>query len=938
MDEQIKNKALAFIAEHKDDKDETQQSQQFLRDFIGIFNEQQAKVGYEFKVNVNGSARRIDYLWAGLFLIEMKGAKVKSFDEIEPNHYTSPVSQAQRYYQYLNNKDKPKYIMVCNFERMRLYDLSKDDEYTEFATVDLMRHLDDFSFLIGKKSHLTTDNIDPVNEKAAILLEKIHTQLLEANYPRNYADLLMTRLVFCLFSDDTQIFKNGLFYDYIANHTLEDGSDLVDKLATLFQVLDTKENERFQTGILAEFPYINGGLFRLQQLSGLALTQEIRDNLLEISELDWRKISPVIFGSMFEGAMDKTKRHALGAHYTSEKNIMKVIDSLFLDDLRAEFDKIKALKRNKQAELDKFHEKLASLKFLDPACGSGNFLIVAYRELRRLEHDVIFEETQGTMSLFEISDMIKVEVSQFYGIEIVPYAVSVARLGLWLMDHIMNLEASSLFGAYYARLPLHNGGNVVNADALKVDWLTVFNDSQKIVYENLSEKDDDRWAELSKASDDIHFVRTNHFDFILGNPPFIGFQTMSADQKEVLSNLTKLYTKSKRIDFVSGWYFKAGEMIKDNPKLQVALVSTNSVVQGVQANDIWKPLFEQFSIKINFAHQTFMWDNNGASVFVVIIGFAKFDRPVKNLFVYDDIKGDSVKFDGKNINQYLLPAPSIFVEKQTKPLSDVPAMTIGSSPKDGRFLVLTPDEKDEALQKYPELEDFIKLFVGSREALHNEDRYILYLTKAPITILKNPLVTERLKQVKDFRGQFDSKDMLVLKDNPVKWQKDMYRESDVLLVPLRSSGRREYAPVLFFDKDTIISDSAFQVIDATLELFALIHSKLHMDWLATVGGRLKGDYSYTNQLVYNTFVLPDLTDADITKLRQSAQNILDVRQEFIATGDSLADMYDPMYMPEKLRKAHKENDKLVDSLYGLKNPKRVERVAKLIELYQEKTK
>ena len=496
MNSEIKSKALTFINEHKDDQDETQQSQQFLRDFIGIFNESQAKVGYEYKVNVNGSPRRIDYLWAGLFLIEMKGAKVKSFDDIEPGHDTSPVSQAQRYYQYLADKDKPKYLMVCNFERMRLYDLSKEGSFTEFATTDLMQHLDDFSFLLGKKSHLTLDNIDPVNEQAAILLETIHTQLLAAHYPRNYADLLMTRLVFCLFADDTQIFANGQFADFLEN-TAEDGSDLVNRLSNLFKMLDTPENKRFSGQEYSEFPYINGGLFRLEQLSGLPLTSEIRANLLKISELDWRKISLVIFGSMFEGAMDKTKRHALGAHYTSEKNILKVIDSLFMDDLRAEFDKIKGLKRNKKIELDKFHDKLAQLKFLDPACGSENFLIVAYRELRRLEHEVIFEDTQGAMSLFEISDMIRIEVSQFYGIEIVPYAVSVARLGLWLMDHIMNLEASSLFGAYYARLPLHNGGNIVNADALKVDWLTVFNDSQKTVYESLSAVTDDRWVKLA---------------------------------------------------------------------------------------------------------------------------------------------------------------------------------------------------------------------------------------------------------------------------------------------------------------------------------------------------------------------------------------------------------------------------------------------------------
>lgn len=936
MNEEIKNKALNFIANHKDDKDETQQAQQFVRDFISIFNENQARVGYEFKVKVNGASRRIDYLWAGVLLIEMKGAKVQSFDEIEAGHTTSPVSQAERYYHALDDKDKPKYIMVCNFERIRLYDLSTDGEFIEFATVDLMKHLDDFSFLLGKKSRLTTGNIDPVNEKAAVLLEKIHTLLLEAHYPRNYADLLMTRLVFCLFADDTQIFQNNQFEDFLET-TAENGSDLVNRLANLFKMLNTPEENRFKGQEYSEFPYINGGLFKLEQLSGLPLTAEIRENLIKISELNWAKISPVIFGSMFEGAMDKTKRHALGAHYTSEKNILKVIDSLFLDDLREEFEKVKAYKRGREAKLEEFHEKLANLKFLDPACGSGNFLIVAYRELRKLEHEVIFEQTQGVMSLFDIKEMIKVEVAQFYGIEIVPYATSVARLGLWLMDHIMNLEASTLFGAFYARLPLHNGGNIVNADALKVDWLTVFNDNQKTTYEKLSVLTEDSWAKRAVSSEEIEFVRTNKFDFVLGNPPFIGDSVMTKEQKETLVSVTKTYTKSKKLDFVSGWYFKTAELMEQNHNLQAALVSTNSVTQGVQATEIWQPMFEKLGIKINFAHQTFKWDNNGAAVFVVIIGFANFDKENKILFSYQKVTDEAVRTDKvKNINQYLLPAPSIFIKSESKQVSGLPEMYYGSKPVDGGNYIFTEDEKDEFIKLEPKSAPYIKLFVGAQELMNGKNRFMLYVKEIPLTELRSmKLVQERIKNVRELRLDSKKKATQEMGNRATELAEDRYVNSKLMCIPSVSSGNREYAPVGFFSENTIIANSAFQLENATPQLFSLLQSKLHMAWLDTVGGRLKGDYRYSNTLVYNTFVVPKLTDETVSALTASAEQILQVCKAYSVQGNSLADMYDPLLMPADLRKAHNANDKLVDSIYGLKNPTKEERVARLMEMYLE---
>ncbi|MDR0298856.1 MAG: N-6 DNA methylase [Streptococcaceae bacterium] len=905
--EVMKNKALAFIQNHKDDAKETQEAQQFMRDFIDIFNPAQARVGFEYQVNVNGSPRRIDYLWPGVLLCEMKGRGI-DFDKLEPGHTTSPLSQAERYYQHLDDRDKPNYLMLCNFETIRLIKL-ESQETIDFATVDLLAHLDDFDFLLGqKKARLTTDNIDPVNAKAAMLLETIHSQLLSANYPRNYADLLMTRLVFCLFADDTQIFRNGLFQEYIQSQTLDDGSDLVNQLSVLFQVLDTPETARFQTGLLAEFPYINGGLFKLPQLSGLALTQEIRDNLLEISTLNWRNISPVIFGSMFEGAMDKEKRHNLGAHYTSEKNILKVTDSLFMDDLRAEFEQIKTRKTKREEALQDFHRKLASLKFLDPACGSGNFLIVAYRELRRLEHDVIDSLVQGQISLLEISDLLKVEVSQFYGIEINAYATSIARLGLWLMDHIMNLEASSLFGSYYVRLPLHTGGNIAKADALAVDWLEVF--------------------------DTEEFVSADKIDFVLGNPPFIGNRVSSSEQKASLVAVTKTYTKAKALDFVSGWYFKAAELMQKFPNLQATLVSTNSVVQGTQATDIWQPLFEKLNVKINFAHQTFKWDNNGAAVFVVIIGFALFDKTTKNIFEYEDIKGEAVKVEVQNINQNLLPAPTVFVKSANKQISGLPEMGWGSKLTDGQNFLFTPEEFEETIKKYPELAELFHVYLSAQDMLNNKKRYALYLKDAPLKILQNSVIRERVQAVRENRLASKDKATLADSDTPTLYQQDHVLYGQFIMIPQVSSEARNYVPMALLEYPTIVAAPHLQV-PASLDLFALLQSKLHMAWLDTVGGKLEGRYRYSNTLVYNTFVVPDLADTDKEKLTVSADKILKIRENYSAQGNSLADMYDPLLMPTDLRRAHQENDKLVDSLYNLKNPTKEERVAELMRLYEE---
>ena len=910
MNEEVRSRAYEFIKIHQADDQENVYYSTFDADFLKIFGVPTEKInsGFEYKVKIDSHTKRIDHLLSGLLLIENK-SRGTSLD--------SAVEQAMRYVQHLKDEDRPKFVLLSDFANMRLYDLNNLENTLEFATKDLPVNLAAFGFLLGRDPS-ARNNLDPVNAKAAQLLEKLHQKLIAARYPIDEANLLMTRLVFCFFADDAEIFETNQF-DFYLHDTKPNGSDILEKLATLFAVLNTPEKDRFQNGAVAEFRYINGGLFRSKQPTGIDLGSEIRDILLKVSELNWSKISPVIFGSMFEGAMDPTERHNLGAHYTSEKNILKVVDSLFMEDLLAEFRQIQNDKTpNKLARLEKFHDKLANLKFLDPACGSGNFLIVAYRELRRLELDVIEEKDRYNHKANSRLD-IRVDINQFYGIEIIPYACNIARLGLWLEDHLMNLEASKRFGQYFARLPLHDGGNIYCGDALKADWLHIFD----------------------KPQGDITFTELDKLDFILGNPPFIGQTVMSHEQKKNLKNAVPNNEKIGKVDFVAGWYYKATELMEENCELQVALVSTNSIAQGEQAIIVLQDLMVNYRIKINFAHQTFKWDNNGAAVFVVIIGFAKFARKRRYIFKYDKDTDDNAECTPAiNINQYLLDAAFVKMAPRNESISSLPRMAFGTMPRDNGNLILSSVESRKIIAKYPELSKFLHPFIGSQELLQDTEisRYILYLKNAPIKILQIPEVCKRLELTKEFRKNSVAKSTQKWAGRATELVQDQYSATKVMLLPRVSSGMRDYLPIGYYDENTIGSDQVFQVEDATLDLFAILHSKIHMSWLTTVGGRLKSDFRYSNTMVYNTFVVPEISDETCAELVASAQNILDVRAKYTVKGNSLADMYDPLLMPADLRAAHDANDKLIDSLYGLKSPSQEERVKKLMELYQKATR
>lgn len=899
---------------------ERQHDREFMADFYEVFgiSRSVSRAGYEWRVKIDGHDKRIDSLLPKLLIIEMESQGVKIVDN--PN---AGYEQAARYAYALDDANKPKYILACDFEHFYLRDPATKDVWTT-TLQDFVKDIDEFSFLLGYEQKLQEDQA-VVNAKAAGKISTIYRHILDVGVQPNAASLLMTRIVFCLFADDTSIFeRNGVFQEFLEN-TAEDGSDLLSKLTVLFRQLNTSDHDWI--GQKREFGYINGGLFALDIAKfttdlGLTFNADVRQSLIDASHQDWSVISPVIFGSMFEGALDPEKRHDLGAHFTSEKNILKVIDSLFMDDLRREFDVARHTSNAGGARtkaLNRLHSKILDLKFLDPACGSGNFLIVAYRELRRLEHEIldalIKDQVQGGMQLsFDfVTTNIKVEVSQFYGIEIQAYAVSIARVGMWLMDHLMNVEASELFGELVRRIPLHAGANIIRADSLTNDWFEVF--SQKGI--------------------ELHMkpLYSNELDFIFGNPPFLGYTLESADQKKSHEVATKSIKGYKKLDFASGWFIKSASAMQANPNIQAALVATNSISQGEQATILWKALFAQ-GININFAHQTFKWDNNGAAVHVVIIGFRKSTVDASHLFTYESINSDPVEKIVPHINQYLLNLPQTIIEASRIQLSGLPEMTKGSSPTDDGNFILTQEEEQQLTQVCADSSRYIFDYYGAKDFLHNTPRRILYLKGAPLSVLATPLIKSRLERIREFRKKSSKKSTIALSDYPAQFDEDRVDLGPRMAIPRVSSIQREYVPMGYFTGNVIMADATFQLPNASLAIFALLESKMHTAWLRMVGGRLKSDFRYSNTLVYNTFPIPPLNAHERGYLDRYAELILAARDENSSNETSLASLYDPVIMPATLRKAHMRNDKFVDSIYGLSDPSEEDRVAKLVELYQ----
>ncbi|MBC8489616.1 MAG: class I SAM-dependent DNA methyltransferase, partial [Bacteroidetes bacterium] len=696
------------------------------------------------------------------------------------------------------------------------------------------------------------------------------------------------RLLFCLFADFTGIFERGIFQDYIEQKTNDDGSDLAFHISAIFEILNKPREERLSNidEDLNAFPFVNGKLFK-ENLSMAAFDSKMRKTLLECCILDWSKISPAIFGSLFQSVMYEEERRHLGAHYTSEKNILKLIRPLFLDELWEEFEKVKSNSK----KLIEFHNKIARLLFLDPACGCGNFLIITYRELRLLEIEIIKKLFKG-QQVTEISNLIKIDIDHFYGIEIEEFPAQISQVAMWLIEHQMNMIVSDEFGEYFIRLPLLKSANIINNDALKI-----------------------KWSELIEKN---AIVNSNNycFDYIFGNPPYSGSKLMSEKQRCDIKELFNGVDNSGVLDYVSGWYMKATKYIQ-NKSTKVGFVSTNSINQGEQVGPIWNTMFNKYKIKIHFAHQTFKWSNEArgiAAVYCVIIGFANYDNNNKQLFEYDTVKSEPHVRKVKNINPYLVDGSDFALLKRSNPLCDVPKMSFGNMPLDGGNLLLTDSEKIELLKKEPKAERFIKPLISAKEYLRNAKRWCIWLVDAqPKEIKSIPEFINRIKKVKAFRLNSVAPSTRNHASTPSLFR-DRNNPETYILIPSTTSEKRNYIPMGFFTKEHIANNSCHIIPNGSLYQFGILISDMHMSWIKYTCGKLEGRYRYSKDIVYNNYPFPENpSDEKVKRVELKAQKVLDIRKEY--PDSSLADLYDPNSMPPKLVKAHHELDKAVDRCY-----------------------
>ena len=894
---EISARAAKFAGDWKDTEREEAEAQSFLIEFFHVLGVSRKRVAiFEHKVKcADGGSGYIDLFWKGHILIEMKS---------RGKDLAKAYEQAKRYADSLAHHEFPQAILVCDFENWHFYDLTKDGQLTTFTLSGLPQYIHLFHFLAGYEQREYQEE-DPVNVQAAELLGKLHDSLKAIGYIGLPLEVYLVRILFCLFADDTGIFRKDIFRSFIQDITSEDGNDLAARLAELFQVLNTPEKLRLCTrnNIIKEFPYVNGGLFA-EFLPMPAFDTEMRQVLLDCCALDWSRISPAIFGSMFQSVMNAEERRALGAHYTSERNILKLINPLFMDGLREEFESIQHDKSNRKASrLQAFHKKLTELNFLDPACGCGNFLVVAYRELRRLELSVIAEreklEASGTGWMLSANDVCLVNVNQFYGIEIEEFPAQIAQVAMWLMDHQMNIEAGNYFGEAYARIPLTASAMIVCGNALRIDWESV--------------------------------VPKEKLSYILGNPPFIGYTYQTKSQKQDMAALF-LSVQYGKLDYVAAWYMKAAQFICGSG-IHCAFVSTNSITQGEQPAMLWKTILQQYKIVFEFAYQTFKWNNEArgvAAVHCVIIGFSSELVAVSTKSIYKE-NGEIERCD--NINAYLVAAPEIYIEKRNKPISAVPEVIAGNRPADGGHLIIESEDYIPFVEADPAAKRYIKRFLGAREFINNKDRWCLWLVGvSPSDLRKMPKVMERIELCRQDRASATDEGRRKLAETPA-----LFRETNnpdtCIVIPRHSSELRLYIPFGFVGSETICGDANSIIPNANLYHFGILTSTMHMAWTRAVCGRLEMRYRYSNKIVYNNFPWPEVTDAQKEKISELAQGVLDTRALY--PDSSLADLYDPLTMPPELVAAHRKLDAAVEKAYGRKFADDAERVAYLFEKYSE---
>lgn len=912
---EIRKRLSAFAKEQQHASNERSQAQTFWLRFYECFGiRAESATIYEQSVKKLGGAQGfIDSFIPGKLIVEHK-SKGKDLD--------AAFDQASEYFLSLKEEDRPRYIITSDFARIRLYDLQAGGGYHQCKLAELPKKADWFMFLVeGELTDFTEES--EADRSAAYTISKLHEALLRANFKGRDLEVFLTRLLFSLFADDTGIFGENNLFRRLMESTRTDGSDVGRILAELFQVLNTPEDER-QHNLdenLARFAYINGKLFA-DNARIPSFDSELREQLIACAKLDWSGISPAIFGAMFQGVLEehnpegvdssnrKASRRELGAHYTSERNILRVINPLCMNDLRAELSKVK---RNKKL-LQAFYDKLPTLTFFDPACGCGNFLVIGFRELRQLEMDTI--EAMGEIGLtnasrgglLDVSTLCRVKVNQFYGIEIDESAAHIARVAMWITDHQMNLEAAERFGTTRPTVPLVDSATIACGNSLRLDWRDVLPPEQ--------------------------------CSYVLGNPPFVGKQYQTDEQK---CDMELFFGKLKGagvLDYVTCWYAKATDYIQANQPIEVAFVSTNSITQGEQVAILWGFLLAR-GIHIRFAHRTFQWSNEGkgiAGVHCVIVGFGLSEPKQRVIFDYgDNIKGDPITLTARHINPYLVDAPDVMVTKRRTPLADVPEMLYGSKPTDGGNLLLNDVEKQALLQAEPQAKKWIHPFLGAEEFINNITRWCLWLKGiSPAELRAMPQVMRRVEAVKAMRLASAKAATIELANTPTLFGEIRQPSTHYLAIPEVSSENRRYIPIGFLDAEIIASNKLYNIDGAGLHEFGVMSSTMHNAWMRAVCGRLESRYQYSAGIVYNNFPWPDVSDKHRATIETAAQAILDARALYPES--SLADLYDPLTMPPELVKAHAALDKAVDAAYSYKGGKDdAARVAFLFERYQQLT-
>ncbi len=939
---EIKDRALNFSKEWADTSNEEADAKPFLVEFFNVFGISSKRVStFEHRVKkLDDKDGYIDLLWKGTILIEMK-SRGKNLDKA--------YQQAKDYLHGLKQHELPKYILISDFENFRLYDI-EEDKIVEFKLNNLIHNVQHFGYILGYQKKVYKEQ-DPANIKAAELMGKLHDRLEEIGYTGHPLEVYLVRILFLLFAEDTTIFNKQQFQDYLEQRTNEDGSDLASKLQELFQVLNTAKENRFKNldEQLADFPYVNGKLFE-ENLPTASFDTKMRTALLECCYIDWSKISPAIFGSMFQSVMNPKERRNLGAHYTSETNILKLIKPLFLDDLWKEFESIKDNKN----KLPEFHKKLSTLKFLDPACGCGNFLIITYRELRLSELEILRATHKGGQQIMDVSSIILLDVDMMSGIEYEEFPARIAEVAMWLIDHQMNMQISNEFGQYFVRLPLKKAAKIIHGDALKINWHTFETEDASVkklfadkveISQVVIEPEENYKLEIHSNNVFYHGIKTLRkesepkYDYIIGNPPFIGSKIMSQTQRDDVIKQFDNIQGSGVLDYVTAWYIKAAKYIQDT-NTKVAFVSTNSIVQGEQTSILWGQMMNKYKIKIHFAHRTFKWSNEAkgnAAVYCVIIGFANYDTVNKIIFEYENIKGEAHEIKAKNINPYLVDAKDILIENRTNAICKIPRMIAGNVAYDYGHYIFSETDMNEFIQNEPNSNKWFKKLIGGKELINNEIRYCLWLKGIEPSELKSmPLVLKLVGKVKNERLNAKDKGTHKLADRSHEFR-DLNNPNEYIAVPKTSSENRRYIPISYFNKDFIPSDSIRVVENATLYHFGILTSLIHMAWVKTVCGRLKSDFRYSKDIVYNNYPWPENpSEKQIKAIETAAQNVLDARLEF--PNSSLADLYDPLTMPPKLTKAHNDLDKAVDLAYRAQAfTSEANRMVFLFELYEKYT-